>query len=115
MGAYRDVRRSKVIIVITGACIMAAVGTRGAPNPGGRPPSKPVNAGSAESAADGLALILQRLKVQFATPNSSNEARGPNYARVEEQSVTFELPGGDLAGKSQVMDISIPVAEAYSP
>jgi len=86
MGEYRAGKGANFIIVMIVALILAPAGTWGAARPGERPPGNAVTARSAGPGADDLALILRRLKVDFANPNSTypHDVHGPGVYRKQD-------------------------------
>lgn len=86
MLAYREYRHLLMLRVAL-ACFLAA-GASGASSPRKHPQADPARPRSAEPATDDLALILRRLKTQFAIPNFPNythNVRGTNDARAREE------------------------------
>ncbi len=114
MVANREGGYLNVILVILVAIIPAPVITRGASSPGGRPQTGPVTARAADPAANDLALILQRMKVDFANPNATY----PHDVRASSSPSTQDwLPS--LAADGHWPDLSYengkpPAAGAYS-
>jgi chondroitin AC lyase len=86
MRAHRESRRVNLIITAM-ACLLALAGSVGVSRPVERPRASPLTPRSAQPAADDLALILQRLKAQYAAANSANYLHGegePNHSRAKE-------------------------------
>ena len=73
-----------IVIMITG--ILAAVKTWSASSPGGRPRANPVTSRVADSTKDDLALILTRLKADFASPNATypHDVRASGNLRTQD-------------------------------
>ncbi len=84
MFANRKGHRGNVVIITVVACLLTAARTWGAESPGERPEARAGAALPAGPDADDLALILRRLKVDFANPNSNypHDAHGVNYSRA---------------------------------
>ncbi len=64
-------RHIGIIVVIAAARILAPLGMRGFPRPKDHPTATSATARPAGSPSDDLAPILQRMKVAFASPNST--------------------------------------------
>ncbi|MGO8792825.1 MAG: polysaccharide lyase family 8 super-sandwich domain-containing protein [Terriglobia bacterium] len=65
----REGRHARIVVFMAAACILAPLGIPGSPRSKAHPQANPVPSPSA--AADDLALILQRMKVDFASPKST--------------------------------------------
>ncbi len=78
--------RGSIIIVTVVACLLTGARTWGADGPGESPPASGGTLGQAGADAADLALILQRLKADFANPDASSlrDARGLGYSRAPE-------------------------------
>ena len=86
MFANRKGHRGSVIIVAVAACLLAAARTGGAESPGERPAAGGGVALAGGARRGDLALILRRLKADFANPDpySMRDGRGQNSSRTAE-------------------------------
>ncbi len=86
MFASRKVHRGSIIIVAVVACLLTGSKAWGADGPGESPPTSGGTSCQAGADADDLALILQRLKADFANPEPAYpaNARGLGYSRAPE-------------------------------